>query len=531
MFRVSLTRSGDLALESNGAQVLQKAPVIYQDRRQIKGRYTLLAHNQVGFHVERYDRTRPLVIDPILVYCTYLGGSGPDHTVTAIKMGPKGQLYVTGSTNTGEMLYIDGAYDNFNDGLTDVFLTIIDTTDNGNFAPKYFSYLGGANNDIPLTLEVNSSGEAFIGGSTTSTNYPVAGNSVQSTGAGSAQAGFISVIDPRLYGGDSLVYSTYLGGTTGNSSVNGIALDSDGFIYAIGTTRATDFPLTTSGYAQTMYGPQDAFLCKIDRNSTSMPYSTYMGGELSDDGRSIAVGTNGKVYFAASTTSTQFPLEGPSYRQRLNGKVGIVIGMMDMTQFGQPSLVYSTYFGGTDPNQTNDTDEVRKIALDAKNNVILTGYTLSSDFPVTSDAFQRNPLGNTDVFLSVVNPNDPPRFLVYSTYYSGSDGEVAYDVKPDAAGNLYFTGYDAFFRPLHGRRHPTRLGRRYQCLRRRYQTRSRRARRAGLLHLRRRHRHLRRHGTGPGNGRQRLRTGHAALSGCRLPSTVMPEASRTATSW
>ena len=168
---VSLTPAGDLALDSNGTQILQKAPVIYQDNRRIKGRYTLLAHNQVGFRLDRYDRTRPLVIDPILVYCTYMGSSGTDR-VTAMKMGPNGLLYVTGSTNTGEMLYIDGAYDNFNDGLTDVFLAIIDTTANGNFALKYFSYYGGSNNDTPLALDVDSKGVAYIAGSTTSVDLP-----------------------------------------------------------------------------------------------------------------------------------------------------------------------------------------------------------------------------------------------------------------------------------------------------------------------------------------------------------------------
>ena len=147
--KVSLTPAGDLALDSNDSQILQKAPVIYQDKRPIKGRYTLLAHNQVGFRLARYDRTRPLVIDPILVYCTYMGSSGADR-VTAMKMGPKGQLYITGSTNTGEMQYIDGAYNNFSAGLTDIFLAIVDTTANGNFALKYFSYLGGGNVDIRL---------------------------------------------------------------------------------------------------------------------------------------------------------------------------------------------------------------------------------------------------------------------------------------------------------------------------------------------------------------------------------------------
>ena len=329
--KVSLTPAGDLALDSNGAQILQKAPVIYQDNRPIKGRYTLLARNQVGFRLDRYDRTRPLVIDPILLYCTYMGSSGADR-VTAMKMGPNGRLYITGSTTTGEMQYIDGAYNNFSSGLTDIFLAIVDTTANGNYALKYFSYLGGANLDTPLALEVDSNGVAYLAGSTTSVDFPMAGNSVQTTGAASVTAGFVAVIDPSLYGGDSLVYSTYLGGTDGNTSVNGIALDNAGFMYVIGTTKATDYPLTTSGYAQTLYGRQDAFLAKIDRNSTSMVYSTYLGGELTDEGRSIAVGSNGKVYFAASTTSAQFPMEGPSYRQNSRGGVDIIVGMMDMTQ-------------------------------------------------------------------------------------------------------------------------------------------------------------------------------------------------------
>jgi hypothetical protein len=151
------------------------------------------------------------------------------------------------------------------------------------------------------------------------------------------------------------------------------------------------------------------------------------------------------VYFGITTTSPDFPLEGPSYRQTLHGEVGIVIGMMDMTKSIEASLVYSTYFGGPvpDPNvdHSGHSEEVRKITLDAKNNVILTGYTLSPDFSVTSDAVQNSSVGNTDVFVSVVNPNDPAHFLVYSTYFGGTGGQVAYDVKPDGAGNIYFTGY------------------------------------------------------------------------------------------
>jgi hypothetical protein len=430
---VSLTPGGDLALESGGAQVLQKAPVIYQDNRPIRGRYTLLAHNQVGFRLGGYNRTRPLVIDPILVYCAYMGSSGNDR-ITAMKMGPNGQLYITGYTPTSEMPYIDGAYDNFNDGLIDIFLAIIDTTD-GNFTLKYFSYLGGANDDKPTTLAVDPNGVAYLAGTTTSVDFPMAGNSYQTTGSGSVVDSFVATIDPSLYGGDSLTYSTYFGGTDGGTAIHDMALDSAGFIYLIGSTSATDFPFTDNAYAQVLWGSEDAFLTKLDRNSTALPYATYLGGESTDEGRSIAVGTDGKVYFAVSTASTQFPLEGPSYRQSLNPGVHVIVGMMDMTKSLEASLVYSTYFGGS------DNDEVRKIALDAQNRVIFTGFTLSNDFPVTSDAAQRNAIGNTDVFVSLVNPNDPAHFLVYSTYFGGTQGEVAYDVAPDAAGNIYFTGY------------------------------------------------------------------------------------------
>src|SRR5207249_2480031 len=184
-----------------------------------------------------------------------------------------------------------------------------------------------------------------------------------------------------------------------------------------------------------LWGPQDAFLSKIDPNSSALAYSSYLGGELDDEGRSIAVDTNGLVYFAATTDSTEFPMAGRSNRQKLAGGIDIILGVMDMTKSVEPSLVYATYFGGS------AVEEVRKIALDSKGRLMLTGYTLSPDFPVTPDAVQSAQAGNGDVFVSVVDLNDVEGFLVYSTYLGGSQGEVAYDLAGDMAGNIYVTGY------------------------------------------------------------------------------------------
>jgi hypothetical protein len=128
-------------------------------------------------------------------------------------------------------------------------------------------------------------------------------------------------------------------------------------------------------------------------------------------------------------------MAGYAYNYNLTSPFGIVIGVMDMTQVGANSLVYATYFGGS------DLQEVRGIAFDSAGNLLVTGYTLAKDFPVTPDAFQPKPGGNGDAFVSVVNPLDWSHFLMYSTYLGGSQGEVAYGIAGDSAGNIYVTGY------------------------------------------------------------------------------------------
>ena len=382
--RVTITPEGDLSVEAGGRQMLQKKPRVYQEGRQIAGRYKLLAHNEAGVQLGAYDHSKQLVIDPILVYLGYFGSAGNDQ-ITAMKMGPKGQLYITGSTTSTDLQSIEGAsadgeYNIANNGFTDIFVAIVDTTD-PNFPLKYFSYLGGGNLDVPLAMAVDSQGIIYLTGTTTSTNFPQAGTTVQAAGAASTIDAFVTKFDPRLSGTDSLLYSTYLGGTDGNESGNGIAVDGQGKIYVVGTTKSTDFPVTDGAYAKVLYGSQDAFIVKIDPDSgTPLVYSTYMGGELPDDGRAIAVNANGLIYFACSTTSTQFPIEGPGYQQTLQGAADIAIGVIDVTKSGAASMPYSTYFGGS------GLEEVRKIALDSSNNLILTGYTLSIDFPTTAGA-------------------------------------------------------------------------------------------------------------------------------------------------
>jgi hypothetical protein len=438
---LSLTSDGDLAFEFGNGRMLQKKPLIYQEdpltstRREIRGRYVMVARNVVGLRVEDYDRKRPLVIDPTLMYCSYLGGSGSDQ-INAVEVDSQGHLYVAGSTTTGDLLATNDAYSTTLSSLTSIFVAIIDTTPGSGYPILYFTYIGGGGLDIPLAMAVDGEENVYLTGTTTSTNFPMTVNAVQTTGAGSVVAAFVLELNPfGMSGGVALVYSTFLGGTTGDTSGNGIAVDRKGLIYVIGSTKATDFPLTDSAYMGVTWGPQDAFLCQIDPNAGALAYSTYLGGELADQGRAILVAPNGLVYFVVSTESTEFPMAGYAYSYVLKSPYGTAIGVMDMTKVGADSLVYSTYFGGS------DIQDVRGIAFDAAGNLLVTGFTLAKDFPVTPDAVQPKPGGNGDAFVSVVNPGAFPNFLVYSTYLGGSQGEVAYGIAGDSAGNIYVTGY------------------------------------------------------------------------------------------
>jgi hypothetical protein len=436
--KLRVTQEGDLVYEAPDGAVVQHRPVIYQEdaggRHAIEGRYTLVSRDTVALRVGIYDGGRQLTIDPILSYSTYLGGTEDDQ-ITGVQLGPTGLLYMCGSTQTQDITATNGAYDNNSAGLTDIFLAIIDPSQQGNGQLVYFSYLGGSNVDIPLAIAVDQNGVAYMTGKTSSTDFPIVGNSVQTVGPVTVTQAFVAAINPALYGGVALLYSTFLGGQTGANSGNAIALDSSGNIYVVGTTASSDFPVTDSAYAGVLYGPTDAFLTELSIYSTSILYSSYLGGENDDDGRGLAIAPNGQVYVAISTNGLYFPLAGSSYNPNNSGGYDVAIALFDVTQSGTPSLVYSTYLGGS------SNDMARGVALDPQGDLVVTGYTLSGDFPRTSDAAQYTYAGGGDAFVTVVNALQPSSFLLYSTLLGGSDAEVGYGVATDPAGNIYVTGY------------------------------------------------------------------------------------------
>lgn len=296
-------------------------------------------------------------------------------------------------------------------------------------ALSYSTYLGGTGTDGAFGVAIDSFGNCYITGFTSSTNFPT------KTPYQKANAGGIDTFVTKLNKtGNALVYSTYIGGSNTEYPF-GIAVDSTGAAYEIGNTGSTNFPTTTGAY-QTMCPSCSlypaVFITKIAPAGTSLVYSTYLGGSGDNRAFGVTLDSSDDAYVVGWTTSIDFPVTADAFQQTNNATVNTVF-VTEMNPTGT-ALVYSTYLGGS-----ND-DVGFGIALDSSNNTVVTGYTYSTDFPTTSGAFQTTTTANGSAFVTKLNVGG--KALIYSTYLGGTTGTSAGNsVKVDSAGNAYVTGY------------------------------------------------------------------------------------------
>ena len=297
---------GDLLLDTPGGEVRQHKPLVYQEvegvRREIAGTYVLNGRRRVGFQVAAYDASQPLIIDPVLSYSTYLGGSGDDRG-TGIAVDSSGNAYVTGFTSSINFPTANPIQP-ANGGSFDAFVTKLNAAGNG---LVYSTYLGGTDDDYGHGIAVDSSGNAYVGGYTISINFPTA-SPAQPAFGGVADA-FVTKLNAA---GNALVYSTYLGGSDFEVGSR-IAVDASGNAYVIGRTRSTNFPTVSPIQAAFGGGVRDAFVTKLNAAGSTLVYSTYLGGSADDIqfGFDIAVDAAGNAYITGQTFSTDFPTAGP----------------------------------------------------------------------------------------------------------------------------------------------------------------------------------------------------------------------------
>jgi hypothetical protein len=419
--RVRINHDGDLDITMHSGNVVLGKPVVYQksegqaEKRIVAGRYTLNDRQEVGFAVGSYDKSEPLIIDPVLRYSTYLGGSGTDYGL-AITVDAAGKAYVTGytsSTNFPTENPLAGA----SAGGQDVFVTKLNAAGNDLI---YSTYLGGSGDDNGYGIAVDAAGNAYVTGYTSSTNFPTTKNTFQSTYGGNGDA-FVTKLNAS---GNALVYSTYLGGSLADYG-QAIAVDASGNAYVAGYTYSTDFP-TENPFQASSAGDFDAFVTKLNGTGDTLLYSTHLGGSAADYGEGIAVDASGNAYVTGYTYSTDFPTASP-FQANLNGLLNAFVTKLDAVG---NALFYSTYLGG-------NTDFGRAIAVDAEGNAYVTGITESANFP-TVNAFQSTYGGDGDTFVTKFDPAGSA--LVYSTYLGGSGYENGQSITVDAGGNAYVTG-------------------------------------------------------------------------------------------
>jgi hypothetical protein len=442
---VQIDRDGNLVVQTEGGKIHLRKPVVYQPSQQegrptfVDGNYVLSASRiqdpraefaereyEVRFEVAAYDHTKPLIIDPVLSYSSYLGGSNDD-AGNGIAVDAPGNVYVTGSTLSTDFPTVtpmQGTCSSCDTGIADTFVTKLDAN---HTALIYSTYLGGSGTDQGLSIAVDASGNACVTGLTTSTNFPTV-SPIQPTLKGGTDA-FVAKLDAT---GSVLVYSTYLGGTSTDQG-SAIAVDSSNNAYVAGSTLSTDFP-TVNAFQGTCggctSGYRDAFVAKLDAAGSALVYSTFLGGSRRDEAFGIAVDSSGNAYVTGRTLSNNFPTANP-FQAAFGGSEDAFVTKLDSTGSG---LVYSTYLGGT------ASDDSRSIAVDASGNAYVTGLTTSTDFP-TANPVQATYGGNQDAFVAKLDAAGSA--LLFSTYLGGSSTDAGYGIAVDSSGKTYVTGQTA----------------------------------------------------------------------------------------
>jgi Beta-propeller repeat len=412
----SLDRDGNLVLKTGAGEITLRRPLIYQrssdgTRQSIGGRFILAranrsgkSHSIVSVELSQYDRSRALVIDPQLVYSSYLGGSGGS---SSIALG-------------------DGASD-------------IDVDSSGNFYIAGFAY----STDFPTKSGIPSMSPDP--GNLTGADTPVA---------------FVAKFNPADNGADSLVYSTYLGGsgdsTSGGSDGDqaiGIAVDGSGDAYVVGSTFSADFPTKSAFQSKNKQKAPNvsvAFVTELDATGSELVYSTFLGGSDGDVGTRIALkpgcSSNCEAYVTGSTGSSDFPTQS-AFEDSFEDTFGKSEAFVTVVAANGGSVVYSTYLGRTGTSTGGDTAE--GIAIDALGNAYVTGVTFSSDFPVTngfqmtSKAIQNGQGSGFAAFVAKLSPSlGGPGSLVWSSFLGGSVADAGADIALDSASppHVFVTG-------------------------------------------------------------------------------------------
>ncbi len=379
-----------------------------------------------GFKVAVYDKTKELVIDPLLA-STFLGGADRDY-IRSIAVDSKGDVYVAGYTRSSDFPTTTGVYDASFGGSNDVFISKFDKSLTAMLASTFLGgsgaeYVDGWNSSGSIAID--RAGNVYVAGQTYSANFPTAGDVYDASYNGSGDA-FVSKFSGDL---SSLLMSTYLGGK-GDDYGRSLTMDAAGNVFLIGKTESSDFPVTPGSFSASFHGSSDIFITKMSGALKDLLASTYLGGSNSDFGYAIAITPGGNVYVAGRTKSSDFPTTSGAYDPSLD--YNNFAAFLSKLNGGLTNLLSSTYLEGSGDDGCNS------LAVGADGSVYVSGKTESPNFPTTPGAYDTSYNNKGDVFVSKMNGDLSA--LSASTFLGGTEDDTGNALAMDTGGNIYVAG-------------------------------------------------------------------------------------------
>jgi hypothetical protein len=458
---ISIASNGDLVLQTKDGGLHIKSPVLYQTFNNMKlpvsGGFSLKSATRVGFSLKGYDKTKTLVIDPVLLYSSYLGGLANDQT-SGIAVDSQGSAYVAGWTqSTNFPLASQGP----TPGGINAFIAKLDVSGS---SLEYSDFIGGNSQDYAQAMTIDSSNNAYITGYTCSNDFPIV-NGFQ-TSMTSCYDGFIAKVSPD---GSSLLYSSYLGGT-GSTYSYAIAVDTSQEMYVAGATYSTDFPVQNAFQPsvapnQNEYYGLYGFVTHLTADGSTLVYSTYLAGNTNVVQQcyngpcwpsptsaisGIALDGSSNVYVTGNTNTYNFPTSEGAYMPSQNSPSNQEIGFVsELSNSG--SLVYSTYFGSTSGNYSR----INAIAVDTNGSAYVTGFAYSDGaFPVTTpNLCDPGTYGGGCSYGFITKFNPTGTGLAYSTFLPPQNYASPQSLALDPQNNAYvlssvYGGYMSTVNPI-----------------------------------------------------------------------------------